>query len=354
MLKRSKTVKEKDAIQSALTALKNCLEQVPFLETELIQVSNPDNGPDITVKVRIRDEERYLFVEVKNVGQPRIARLATYQIRDFLRQRPNAYGIFMAPYISQEAGKICEESGIGYLDLAGNCLLSFDTVYIRQTGAINNNVQKRVLRSIYSPKGERILRVLLTHPKRNWKIAELAQAADVSLGQVVNIKKLLLDREWLREPTQGITLANPSALLDEWSQSYNFQRNKAIECYALAEIPEIEAKVAEACRMLDLGYALTGFSSAARIAPMVRYQKASIYINGNPSSLLETLGWKTVPSGSNVSLLVAYDEGVFFGGKEIDSINIVSQVQTYLDVQNIRGRGQEAANAIRSEMEKTW
>lgn len=354
MLKRQKTVKENDVVQSALTALKNCLDQVPFLETERMQASNLDKGPDITVKVRIRGEERTLFVEVKNVGQPRMARLATYQIKDFLSQKPNAYGIFMAPYISQEAGKICEESGIGYLDLSGNCLLSFDTIYIRQTGAINNNVQKRVLRSIYSPKGERILRVLLTYPKRNWKTAELAQAADVSLGQVANIKKLLMDREWLRNTSEGITLTNPSALLDEWSQSYNFQRNKVIECYALAEIPEIEAKVAETCRMLDFGYALTGFSSAARIAPMVRYQKASIYINGDPSSLLEALGWKAVPSGSNVSLLVPYDEGVFFGGKEIDSINIVSQVQTYLDLQNIRGRGQEAAIAIRSAMEKTW
>jgi hypothetical protein len=347
-------VKNKDVIQSALAALKSCLEEVPFLENEWMQVSNLDNEPDIIAKVRVQDEERDLFVEVKNVGQPRIARQAAYQIKDYLRQSPNAYGIFMAPYISQEAGKICEESGVGYLDLAGNCLLSFDTVYIRQTGAINTHVQKRVLRSIYSPKGERILRVLLTHPKRTWKIAELAQAADVSLGQVANIKKLLLDREWLRERTQGITLANPSALLDEWSQSYNFQRNKSIECYALAEIPEIEAKAAETCRALDLGYALTGFSSAARIAPMVRYQKASIYISGDPSPLLETLGWKAVPSGSNVSLLVAYDEGVFFGGKEIDSIKIVSQVQTYLDLQSMRGRGQEAANAVRSAMEKTW
>lgn len=347
-------MKEQDAIQSALTSLKNCLEEVPFLEIQQIQIPNFDKGPDLIVKIRIQKDDRDLFVEVKNNGQPRIARLATYQIKDYLRQNPNAYGIFVAPYISQEAGKICEESGVGYLDLAGNCLISFNTVYIRQTGAINLNIQKRVLRSIYSPKGERILRILLSEPKRIWKTAELAQAADVSLGQVANIKKILLDREWLRDTSKGITLTNPAALLDEWSQTYNIQRNTVIECYALAEIPEIEEKVAEACQGLDLGYALTGFSSAARIAPMVRYQKASIYINGDPSLLLEKLGWKAVSSGSNVSLLVPYDKGVFFEGREIDSIQIVSQVQTYLDLQSMRGRGQEAANAVRNSMEKTW
>lgn len=354
MLKRRKTMKEKDVILSAQTVLRSCLEQVPFLEIRAMQLSDLDIGLNIILEVRIDDKDRDLIVAVKNNGQPRIARLVTYQLKDVISQKPNAYGIFLAPYISSEAGKICEENGIGYLDLAGNCLISFDTVYIRQNGAKNLDVPRREYRSLYSPKGERILRVLLDQPKRTWKTAELAQAADVSLGQVANIKKLLLDREWLRDFMNGIALSNPSALIDEWSQSYNFQRNKAIECYALAEIAEIEAQVAETCRNLDIRYALTGFSSAARIAPMVRYQKASIYIDGDISSVINTLGWKAVSSGSNVSLLIPYDEGIFLGNSEIDSMMIVSPVQTYLDLQSGHGRGQEAAEAVRVVMEKTW
>ena len=106
------------------------------------------------------------------------------------------------------------------------------------------------MRSQYSPKGERILRVLLDRPTQTWKMAELARVAQISLGQVANIKKLLLDREWLRDTANGITLANPSMLLDEWSQACKFQRNKIIECYAMAEIPEIEAQAGETSRRL--------------------------------------------------------------------------------------------------------
>lgn len=347
-------MKEIDLIRFAQTALKGCLEQVPFLEIISMQHCDSAIDVDLILTVRIDNENRELCVEVKNNGQPRFARLAAYQLNEFLRQKPNAYGIFLAPFISPEAGKICEENGIGYLDLAGNCFISFDNVYIRQSGAENPNIQKRTLRSLYSPKGERILRVLLDRPQKSWKTVELAQAADVSLGQVANIKKLLLDREWLRDSSNGIALSNPSALLDEWSQAYKFQRNKAIECYALAEITEIETQVAETCQSLEIRYALTGFSSAARIAPMVRYQKASIYIDGDIESLINTLGWKKVPSGSNVTLLIPYDEGVFLGKREIDSISIVSPVQTYLDLLSARGRGQEAAEAIRSAMEKAW
>ncbi len=347
-------VKYQSIKQTAQTALKECLEKVPFLQIDRIELSELDNQADFLVKVSIQDRPRLLMAEVKNNGQPRMARLAVYQLKEYLSKKADAYGIFIAPYISSEAGRICEEAGIGYLDLAGDCLISFETVYIRQTGAANPNIQKRDLRSLYSPKAERILRVLLNDPKNSWKMMDLAQSAKVSLGQVANVKKLLLDREWLSKSADGMSLTNPKALLDEWGQTYNFRRNEVQECYALAELPEIEAQLAETCRRLGLQYALTGFSSAARIAPMVRYQKATVYVKKDVSSLIDALGWKAVTTGSNISLLIPYDDGVFYGAKDMDEIAIVSLVQTYLDLQSVRGRGQEAAQAVRKEIEKAW
>lgn len=354
MLKMNNIVKYQSIEQAALTALKECLERVPFLQIDRIELSELDNQADFLVQLRIQDRPHLLMAEVKNNGQPRMARLAVYQLKEYLSNETDAYGIFIAPYISSGAGKICEEAGIGYLDIAGDCLISFETVYIRQTGAPNPNIQKRDLRSLYSPKAERILRVLLNDPRNSWKMIDLAQSAKVSLGQVANVKKLLLDREWLSKSVDGMSLTNPTALLDEWGQSYNFRRNEVRECYALAELPEIEAQLAETCRRLGLQYALTGFSSAARIAPMVRYQKASVYVKRDVSTLIETLGWKAVTTGSNVSLLIPYDDGVFYGAKDIDEIAITSPVQTYLDLQSVRGRGHEAAQAVLKEIEKTW
>ncbi len=347
-------MKKESVDQEAISALQECLRQVPFLRIEQIASLNAANKADFMVQVRIQGTLCQLLIATKNNGQPRVARLATYQIKNQLNKETNAYGIFMAPYISPESGRICEEAGIGYMDLAGNCLISFETVYIRQTGAGNPKVQKRELRSLYSPKGERILRILINDPKRTWRMAELAQTAEVSLGQVANIKKLLLDREWLRDSADGVLLTNPSALLDEWGTAYRFQRNVIREYYALAEILEIEEQLAETCRQTGVQYALTGFSSAARIAPMVRYQKANAYVKGDVESLIETLDWKVVPSGANVSVLTPYDNGVFFNSREVDEIIITSPIQTYLDLQSVRGRGQEAATAIRRELEKTW
>jgi hypothetical protein len=61
-----------------------------------------------------------------------------------------------------------------------------------------------------------------------------------------------------------------------------------------------------------------------------------------------------VTSGATVSLLVPYDEGVFYDSREVDGTQLVSPVQIYLDLQNYRNRGQEAAQAIRKGIEQSW
>ena len=149
-------------------------------------------------------------------------------------------------------------------------------------------------------------------------------------------------------------MSNPSALLDEWAQRYDFRRNQVKEFYTLADVAEAEVRFNEACEWLGFSYALTGFSAANRIAPMVRYQRMSAFINGEIEPIVTALGWKPVSSGANISLLNPYENGVFYDAKNVGGSQIVGLVQTYLDLQNSRGRGREAADAIRKELEKSW
>jgi len=191
--------------KKAKDALRSCLSRVPFLKKADIkrQASGEVMRPDFLVKLALPEGERYLVVEVKANGQPRLAREAVNQILRYRDLFPDAYGVFLAPYISQKAGNLCRKEGIGYLDLSGNCYLCFDTVYIEQEGRPNVYREKRDLRSLYSPKAERVIRVLLNNFGRDWKVADLAEEAQVSLGQISNVKKLLMDREtgfWISIP----------------------------------------------------------------------------------------------------------------------------------------------------------
>ena len=252
----------------------------------------------------------------------------------------------MAPYISPRAAEICKQDGIGYVDLAGNCRLCFGSVYIEQRGRPNVFAEKRDLRSLYSPRAERVLRVLLIKPKKSWKTVDLADEARVSLGQVSNVKKLLLDREWIAVKKPGFELTEPGELLQEWKKNYSFPRNEIISLYSLKSIAQTEADISEYCQRKGLKYAFTGFSGAARFAPTVRYNRATAYIEEANEDTITDLDFKEVSSGANVSLIKPYDDGVYYGSRDVKGTRIVSPIQVYLDVFGFRGRGEEAAQAL--------
>jgi len=347
----------KELEKRAEEALKNCLSKIPFLRIEKTKKEADQNGvrPDLLITLRLPDRKMDLIVELKTSGQPRLARNAVNQLLRYRDKFPGAYGILIAPYISLRAAEICANSNIGYVDLAGNCRLSFGHVHIEQEGKPNPFSQKRELRSLYSPKAERVLRVLLNNPKKAWKTAELAKEANVSFGQVSNVKKLLNDREWIRTNTVGFVLIQPRELLNEWTENYSFRRNRVEDYYSLKNVAEIEADLAEAFNSKRLVYALTGFSGAARLAPVVKYQRVFAYVEGRDENLADLLGLKRVTSGANLSLLYPYDEGVFYGARALEGVKIASPVQIYLDVGSFRGRGEEAANQLLKQViEPQW
>lgn len=107
----------------------------------------------------------------------RFARAAANQLLAVKAKSRDAYGVFVAPYISDASAKICREEGIGYIVRAGNCRLNFDGVCIEVKGNPNPFSEKRELKSLYAPKAERILRILLGEPRRIWATEELARAA---------------------------------------------------------------------------------------------------------------------------------------------------------------------------------
>jgi len=331
----------------ARKALWECLKEAPFLRVEIPRDLKQIGGrADFRVRVKMPGGTMTLIVLVRNVGQPRTIREATNELLRLTSRRPECYGVVMAPYISPRAADICLEEGVGFADLAGNCLLSFGHVFISKEGKKNSFASKRHLRSLYSPQGERVLRALLSAPGKWWKVQALADTAGVSLGQTFNVKKLLVDREWVKTGDDGFRLTAPAELLSEWEENYNFGRSTVREFYTLRSIADFERMLAVFCEKDKAVYALAGFSSAARYAPMVRYQRAMAYVLGDLDDLARRLELKPVASGANVNLISPYNEGVFYGAQIKDESKVTSPLQTYLDLRKIKGRGEEAADFL--------
>jgi len=361
MLKRQVSMKLKEGSleEKAEKALRSCLQIVPFLKIEKIarevKVGPGEDKIDLVATVRFGQSRRKIFVEVKNIGQPRVARFAISQLKRYCDRSQDSYCVFSAPYISEQAAEICINEGIGFYDFAGNCRLNIDGIFIIQKGNPNPFSEKRDLRSLYSPKAERVLRVLLNNTMRSWRFQPLAEEAQVSLGQVSNVKTLLDDREWLITTNDGFKTKEPESLLNEWTMNYKFRRNTVRNYYTLKTLADIEADLAEEGEKENITYALTGFSGAVRYAPMVRYQRAMAYIADDPDKVASRLSLKEVSSGANITLLMPYDEGVFYGKQSIDGVQVASPVQVYLDLMNMKSRGEEAALAVLDKViKKSW
>lgn len=100
-------------------------------------------------------------------------------------------------------------------------------------------------------------------------------------------------------------------------------------------------------RDMGIDYYLTGFSGGVRYAPVVRYNKVHVYIA--PEDILEAidyLGLKEEDSGANVIIYSLENDSYKKGSRIIGNDMVVSPLQVYLDSMQIKGRGEELAEAV--------
>jgi hypothetical protein len=305
------------------------------------------------------DGEYILVFEVKSAGQPRYTRMAASQLKNIIADKKNCYGVFAATFISEESKQICRENDIGFIDLAGNCFFKFDNVYLSVEGRPNPYPNTRPLKVIFSDKSSRALRVLLCNPEKEWFVKDLANEAKLSLGQTSNIKKRLLEFEYIEEIGSGKNLKfkvrDPESLLMKWADNYSYQKNRIRNFYSFDNVDVIENNLVKYFTENETPYAFTLTSGSSKVAPFLRYTRVFTYIMGNIDRYAEELHLKEVTSGPNVSFLEPYDEGVFYDSHMMRGVKVVSDIQLYLDLQSYKGRGEEAAKfLLEQRLKKQW
>lgn len=309
---------------------------------------------DLVVTVDAGGSRHQLVCEIKRLGQPRAAREAAAQLRYYCDHLgPSAYGVFMAPYISEASQQICREYGVGYADFAGNCRLVFDHVFIEKAARTKPDVEQRELRSVFAPKSAQVLRVLLRDPKRHWKVTELAEAADVSLGHVSNVRSALIEREWAAAGSEGLHLTNPDALLDGWRDTYRKSPGTRQPFYTTLHGPKLRESVRGLFQTPhpEAKIMLASFSAAEWLAPYARTPTEYFYANAHGVDLLRSsLDLASAAKGENVLVMELEDEGLFRDAvNPAPGIICTSPVQTYLDLGIAGSRGREAAEHLRAE-----
>ncbi|MDE2707114.1 MAG: hypothetical protein OXI35_18770 [Gemmatimonadota bacterium] len=349
----------------AVDAVCDLLGPVPDVEIGSVDYEE-HIGRDYQIDLRIaltRSGVNYaLIIEVKPNGAPRFVRSAIYHLRDYVAHvNPSNQAdanrrlipMLVSPYLSPESRAICTDHNVAYLDLFGNAHLAFDGVYIDRAVADKPKSESRALRSIFNPKAAAILRVMLREPDRAWRVTDLAEKANASLGHVSNVRKALLEREWIEKRVDGVVFVQPDALLKTWRENYRRPSGHHILGYTHLHGKQFDELLSRGLNPYpQRPRAIYSLHSAAQwFAPFGRDGTHTFYADESGAQFLqEALGLKPVSKGANVVLCIPNDESLFDDAIEpAPSIFCTSPIITYLDLWNGNDRDREAAEYVARE-----
>ena len=311
----------------SISVLKELLGRVPVVED--IQIAD-ESEHGFTVILQERGSGSF------EIHVTCLKRAVPSSVKEVVSQsNGQLYCIIMAPYISDASAKICETYGVGYCDLSGNCLIQMDSIYISNKGNPNRYPVENHAKTIFKSSAKTtslILRELMKDVSKRWKIKELAEKVGCSIGMVSRVKTYLCEQSWAVMDSSGLHITDAESLMKEWSRAYEIPK-----CYA-------------AYRNNGVSLCLTGFSGGVRYAPVVRYTKAHVWVDRKDiTDFLNLTECKKVDSGANVTVYIADSDEVFVDCREINQSRVASPVQVYLDCMQLKGRGEEMAEAVFSK-----
>jgi len=148
-------LKEADVSRKGLFVFRNILSDVPSLTIDSIEELPAINMPDYQAIVEGPGFKQIIYLEVKTLGTPKSTREAVNLLVRRTQAEPASYGVVIAPYISPGSAVICRESGIGYVDLSGNCSIAFQQIFINRENQEINSLSKRAYpRSTHQNRNE--------------------------------------------------------------------------------------------------------------------------------------------------------------------------------------------------------
>ncbi len=350
----------------AVDAIRDLLGHVPGVEIDSVEYESKVDRAfrvDGLISLSYFGESYALVVEVKSNGAPRFVRAGVYQLESYLgRMRRTAEGsdgrclipMLVSPYLSPESRAICTDHDVAYLDLIGNARLAFDTVYIERSVADKPRSETRALRSIFRPKAAAVLRVLLSEPDRAWRVADLAAQAHASYGHVSNVRKALLEREWLEVRDDGAAILHPEALLQTWRENHRRPPGQLIAGYTHLHGKQLDERLRGKLNPYpEFPRAIYSLHSAAQwFAPFGRSGTHTFYADEPGARMLkEELKLTPAAAGANVMLQVTTDESLFDDVSEpVPNVFCTSPIMTYLDLWNGSDRDREAADHLAGEV----
>jgi hypothetical protein len=266
--------------------------------------------------------------------------------------------LLIAGSTTAEARRILEDHGVGVIDGLGNAHLELPGLLLHLEGKGRAGAAPtRDRRTRLAGKAGVAAQALLLDPERAWRVDDLAQVANVSVGLAHQVlarleKEAVVVSEGAG-PQRRRRLVNPTALLDLWAEEHR-DRLTQHTGYLLAQTDEQLARlVGTRLAQAEVHYALTGAAGARLVAPFVTavpVLSAWVPATLDPRELWEVTQGRPATDGHNVVFCqVNNDAGCAFR-RQYGELWVVNPFRLYVDLLDDPRRGREQADNLRREV----
>jgi len=337
---------------------KNAISRIPAILAELLDA--PDDQVSINKSPQESGEDIYLEVDqhafrVQYKSSSARAPLLIAQIelqKSIGKRGRKTIPLIAVPYMGESGRRYCEEHGLSWFDFSGNAHIRGPGLFIHVEGHPNRFKRLGRPRNVFAPKISRIARYILVNSKYRFTQRELSQRTGLDEGHTSRIvRRLEQDRLIDRDSSGALGVSDPNELLKAWHDDYDFKKHHIIKGHVAARSGDaLLHRIADSLNENAVDYAATGLSAAWLYCHFANFRLATFYFIHPPSEeVLGSLNFREDERGANTWLVIANDEGVFYGSEVRDGIPCVHPVQVYLDLKGHPERASEAADKLRQD-----
>ena len=275
---------------------------------------------DGSLKLPLPSDKRAYVICRTVISRPTVEK---YRLLLATELKDGAEIVFAATSFTQPFIDSYHEKNIHFYSLNGACRITLPSI-ITYIVKIQTGSQRQSRNNGGTPfvgKGAMLPRLFFNQPQRIWTLGELANVAAMTKPYASIIVHRMMDNDYVRQEGNGYLLVNPEKMLDDWMAVYRFNRY--------------------------VHFGFMGASGAYLRAPYMESRTVMAYVEQIPDNLS---GLFPVESDGNVILYIPQNTGFFFGGKEVDGLPVVSDVQLYLDLKRMPGRNADQADYLRDSL----
>ena len=201
--------------------------------------------------------------------------------------------LLLARYIPRPSAERLIESGINFLDQAGNIHLVLGRNYERTIIGNKENTAPKEGKRVSPAIAQLVFTFATKEQAGSWSVRQLAEASGLSKSNVAKVRQQLIDRGVLRKTGQGFEIRDKSRVREELLRGYELALRPKLLIgrfrSADSELDDILANIREVFAELSIRWSLTGGPAAHALQKFYRGLELPIFVNSFPDQLRRRL-----------------------------------------------------------------